>query len=556
MIKRLIYTAGLIGFVFLLAHCSDDTVEPPLVEPLTPEQLARADSISTNWFMTLYDTMLSLSDYSADDMRDIRFDSMRSGFEQAVGIESGNEMGNLGLALIELLEVNYSDVMWAFVDSLESWVEGDSVFIPFPPLPDFSTDRHRTLIGNQFQLMVEMPMLTIARVAAAPDNISFGTVQDIIADEIIPKLNNAISHMNRIHPSNSDGIRLCFDYDEFPECLRFDMGELMVFSAGFYALRSAMNSAIAYDVDFLGPDGTYEWVRDYLDAEYGDHYGFYQCYRHNLIELGAIDDLELIWYNSWQEHFAIADSILVSIAYYNVETRTDFLSLRNGGTPLRNAHADMLMAFTRLEQAAAYIRDPNRDETEENVIKLGDLTDFDSELQNDPDVPNFMQGWNSLEDVIAFGKEFLAGPYEFNEEIGNSDTEYTWRMNISRLFLAPVNDWNSKLPYHRWDLPAGAWILPDTTVDWVDDNGGGSYWFEDMDNNCEYTQLDNIGTVYWMTVGRYFNTTDILVLLDGPGGDPINPNTDFPYFEDYTFNGLFPDMNSHADWQNLYNILK
>ena len=58
----------------------------------------------------------------------------------------------------------------------------------------------------------------------------------------------------------------------------------------------------------------------------------------------------------------------MSVAHYNLENRQDFLRLRNGGSPLRNAHADMLTAFTKLEQAAAFIRDPDRDETEENVV--------------------------------------------------------------------------------------------------------------------------------------------------------------------------------------------
>lgn len=436
-------------------------------------------------------------------------------------------------------------------------MEGDTVFFPFPPLPDFSTDRHRTLIGNQFQLMVEMPMLTIARVAAAPDNISFGTVQDIIADDIIPKLNNAISRMNKINPPNSDGVRLCFDHDAFGECLRFDMGEMLVFAAGFYALRSAMNSAIAYDVDFLGPDGTYSWVADYLEAKYNDSPWYGWCYRANLIEMGAIDDLELTSYHHGSRYDAEADSILAKVAHYNFENRTDFLRLRNGGTPLRNAHTDMITAFTRLEQAAAFIRDPDRDENEENVIKLGDLTDFDNDIQNEPDLPNFMSGWTRLEDVIAFGKVFLSGPYEFTEEIDNSGTEYTWRMNISRMFLAPVNDWNSLLPYHRWDLPAGAWVVPDTTSRWEEDRSGGSIWFEDLDNGCDFTQLDNIGHVTWISTGWTFNSSPILVLLDGPDGDPVvDPGSEFLYFPDYTFNGLFPDMNSHSDWQNLYNILK
>jgi hypothetical protein len=554
--KRLILTLGFAGLVLLLSHCSDDTVEPPVPEPLTPEELARADSISDAWFSTLYDTLQTLSSYSPDDLRNIRFDSIREGLEKALAIENGNELGNLGLALIELLEVNYSEDMWGFVDSLESWVDGDSINIPVPPLPNFNTNRHRTLIGNQFQLMVEMPMLTVARVTAAPDNISFSTVQDIIAEDIIPRLTNAIDHMNAVEQHADMELRLCYDHDSFTECLRFDLGELKVFSAGLFALRSAMYSAIAYDVDFLGPDGTYGWFADYTDAMYGDHWAWYMCYRYNVIELGAIDDLELTWYDTDTKYRATADSILVSVAHYNVETRTDFLGLRNGGTPLRNAHADMLTAFTRLEQAAAFIRDPGRGETEENVIKLGDLTDFDTNLQSDPDLPNFMSGWTRLEDVIAFGEEFLGGPYTFTELIGPGNTQYSWRIDISRLFLSPVSDWNTLLPYHTWNLPAGDWIVPVTLDSGNYDNGGNFIEFGDYDQDCVHIRLENIGRVYYESIGWSFNTADIFSLLDGPGGNPIDPSVEFPYFPDYSFNGLFPDMTGHADWQEVYDILR
>jgi hypothetical protein len=334
------------------------------------------------------------------------------------------------------------------------------------------------------------------------------------------------------------------------------MGEFLVFAAGFYALRSAMYSATAYDVDFLGPDGTYGWVKDYDDTRNIYSWWGYDCWRYEIVEMGAIDDLRLLMYQPYSKADALRDSILLSIARYNLETRREFLRLRNSGAPLRNAHTDMITAFTRLEQAAAFIRDPGRDETEENVIKLGDLTDFDSGLQGDPNLPNFMSDWTRLEDVIAFGKTLLSGPYEFTEEIGSSRIEYTWRMNISRMFLAPVNDWNSLLPYHEWDLPAGAWVLPDTVQAWDYDNAGGSVWFYDFDNNCTYTQLDNIGMIHHTIVAWSFNSDNILVLLDGPGGSPIDPGVEFPHFPDYTFNELFPDMNTHADWQNLYNILK
>jgi hypothetical protein len=545
----------LVGLSFILIQCGDDTVEPPPPEPLTQAEMQEADSIAGTWFEALYDTLMSLGDVSTDDLKNLKFTAMRSGFEEALDIEGGNELGHLGLALIELLEVNYSEDLWAFVDSMESWLDNVNVSIPMPPPPDFSANRHRTAIGNQFQLMVEMPMITVARAVSAPDNISFDNFQTIIEHDIIPKLSNAIGHLNAVERHDTTEIRLCSPYEDFTECVRIDMAEIKVFNAGFYALRSAMYSAIAYDMDLFGPDGTYGWVEE-LASDRFPGVPPWGCCEYEVVELGAVDDLNMVCYEFSSLSKALQDSLLISILHHNIENRRDYLRLRNGGASLKNAHSDILAAFAKLEQAAAFIRDDDREETEENVIKLADLTDFDNDLENDPGKPNFMDGWTQLEDVIDFGQDLLSGPVSFTEEIAPG-TDYTWRIDFSRMFLDPVNDWNDMLPYYRWNLPSGAWIesIDGYTNDW--DNGGWEWGFYAWDGEeCAWVDLESIGNVHEGEMRWRFDSSDFLVLLDGPNGDPIDPSTEFLYFRDYTFNGLFPEMRNHADWQALYDILR
>jgi len=46
-----------------------------------------------------------------------------------------------------------------------------------------------------------------------------------------------------------------------------------------------------------------------------------------------------------------------------------------------------------------------------------------------------------------------------------------------------------------------------------------------------------------VVVFNYYDTgIDPVVFLDGPGGNEIDPDEVMPYFPDYTFNGIFPDM--------------
>jgi hypothetical protein len=222
---------------------------------------------------------------------------------------------------------------------------------------------------------------------------------------------------------------------------------------------------------------------------------------------------------------------------------------------LGGAHADLLGVLDRLESAATFIRNRPH-ETEENVIKLADLTDLDSDL-GDPEGPNFAQGWTRIEDVIDFVRDLLSGPMAFNEDLGPNEIPYSFTVDVSALFDSPVGDWNDLLPYHRWNLPAGAWLNVDSVSTWSFDNGGYQWWelVRYGPGSCRYVDWPQVNQVSFRTTSWSFDSGSVLDLLDGPGGSPIDLDVvRFPYFPDYTFNGLFPNM-ARADWLDLIDIL-
>jgi hypothetical protein len=221
-----------------------------------------------------------------------------------------------------------------------------------------------------------------------------------------------------------------------------------------------------------------------------------------------------------------------------------------------NAKQDILGAIDKLQESAYFIRNTRTDTSPDHVIKLTDLTGLDSEIDG-PNKPNFAQHFDSVEDVLQFVTDLYSGEMSFTEEIGPRHTLYTWKMNLSALYDPPVQDWKDLLPLHEWHLPTGNWISKDEQQydQWFQ---AGANWWEWVreDGVCREMPFTNVGWVYYYH--RNYNSVgfdEILWLVDGTGRR-IDPKTEFPYFENYTFNGLFPEMTTREKWEELVSILE
>jgi hypothetical protein len=536
----------------LFIQCSDNPVdEKACCGNFDPDE---TDSLATVIFEDLGDVLADLGDMDADDFRNQRFDEQRSGFGKVIIDDPNNAIAHLGLAIIELLELNYDQDIWEMIDSLDSWFDnGDGGGGPGPPPPG-PVDRHHTLVGRQFTLLVDIPMtMSYQMVADFPPNVTADNIQTIIEDKVIPALDRAIGHITTVENDTDTAIRIGVDFGDGVEYVIIDLGEIYLFDASLRALRAAFGVATAYDVDMFGPDGTYDWLSEVRDLE--DEGGMF-CATYEVVPAGGMNDINL-YYDYDNEHAgAMIDSILNVVLHHNLENRSSFLSLRNGGTPMTKAGADILGTVQKLEASAYFIRNIRNDVSSEHVIKLTDLTDLDSEL-DDPDKPNFAKDFKTVEDVLGFVHDVFSGEVPFTEELGPRSTEYTWKMNLSVLFApSPVQDWNSLLPYHSWDIPQGNWITKTTQLWWAEDWGGSddNIWVY-HDGECQEVLFTNIGWV--RDYGVFYESIDLgnMLILEDEFGREIDPDNEFPHFPDYTLNGLFPEM-TRAEWENLIDILE
>jgi hypothetical protein len=301
-------------------------------------------------------------------------------------------------------------------------------------------------------------------------------------------------------------------------------------------------------MDFVGADGTYDWIDEI------SHIQSIDCATYGIATATGGDTLSVYWTYNYEQ--AISESILVAVAYHNLENREDFLALRDGGNVLKLAQQDLLGMIGKLEASVDFIKNVRTGETEQNVLKLADLTGLESNL-GDPEGPNFARDFETIDDALTWIHGFMSGPVEFTENLGPYGTPFTWTMDMSAMFDDPVEDWNDLLPYHRWNLPTGPWVAEELSDAWEYENYGNYPldYYVYIEGACQSHTFYDIGYVkeYWYFY--YSNITNPIELLDGPNGDVIDLEVEkVPYFPDYTLNGLFPGM-SRSRWLELVDIL-
>ncbi|MBN1163279.1 MAG: hypothetical protein JXB45_01750, partial [Candidatus Krumholzibacteriota bacterium] len=533
----------LILFSLTLIQCESDEV----TEPKNNGGGSDLDSIAAYWFQEMGDMMEDLGDMDMEEIKNLDLSPIEDGFNYVLSRNFYHATARLGMAIMEIMEIDKNSEVWEVIESLDAWGNSEE---PAPP------GGSRRLLGNQFSMLVRVPRaLSLNQIVNFPDNISIERIQDIIATVIIPALDRSINDLSMVEYNTATRITLNFSSQGIDDTYYIDLGEVYFFDAAVHALRAAFKLAISWDVDLFGPDGTYNWIDDMGDLDHGDYCPFYV----RTDVGGGLYDLELI--RRYDYFRSQSDSILIAVLHHNLNGRPAFLTLRDHGITMSTARADLITMITKLESSVNFINNTRPEHTEYNVIKLADLTDLNDDIPGD-DPPNFASGFNTINDVLSWAKnDLLGGTVTFQEELGSSHTLFTWKMNISVLLDGTIDDWKDMLPYHQWNLPGlNRWIVVEH--DPLEDNCGypyGHYWDGDLmeDEGCEYTEFFDINQAcyryydYWLPMGDY------LQLLESPGGRVLDLSVDkFPYFpnNDYTFKGLFPQM-TRADWLTLVDIL-
>ena len=543
----------LFSALVLLSACSDDPTnvadggDSNQTTPVDDMLVALADSIRS-W---------DSQNLDVDELRNLDFSDLRNGFEDILNRDPGSGVAHLGLALVDLMEVNAEARLWALVDdlarkSLDSTTES---FNLANPLRD-------GVIGHQFRILAEAPLFVATSTATVPENLTIAHLQEIIHEDILPHLDSAIDHLEVIEADEDFYYLGTVDGENF----EIDLGEIYFFDASLHALRAGLRLMTGYNYDLPGVDGTYNWVEDlYLDywpdenppwwvwSEYPLYdwyfYDYYYLSEYERIESGELDELHVR-----KIHPACNDSLVAAILQDNVAEGSDFLCLRSdvfsGETELVEAGNDLHTMLELLQDGLAAIRAED-DYQGDDIIKLGYLTDLDADVSGCTDCPTFAQSWQSIEDVIAWVQEVLSGPYRLQEEIDGQLVDVT--IDLFAWLTNPPDDLKNLLPYHDW-LPRDQWVERETYAGWTDyvyseySNPEGEYNLWTADGYIPFVGIEFVR--FRFTEEEMAN--DFIYLTDESG--TALEDGDIPYFPDYTFGGLFPGLTTQQAWIDLLGL--
>jgi len=177
--------------------------------------------------------------------------------------------------------------------------------------------------------------------------------------------------------------------------------------------------------------------------------------------------------------------------------------------------------------------------------------------------------FKSPESICDFVTQLLSGPYTFNETVDSTHINIT--VNLCAFLDKPVNDLKTLLPKFRW-LNSNEWVTKTETSRYSWPNTPPLYSFSTYHDNTivvipaskiASTQPNTYGgTTYTLTTPFTYETSidsnrtiTPIKFIDDAGNDLdmqslVDGKTFLPYFADYTFDGVFPNM-TRQKWIDL-----
>jgi hypothetical protein len=408
------------------------------------------------------------------------------------------------------------------------------------PLPGLSTHAllRGGLLGRSFAILREAPLTLAPRELPLPiatadkaDGPLIRGLQAYVHDSMLPATAAILAHLSAAEADPDFSIVMTTDAVD-PDTTEIDLGEVYVLDAVLRGLRAGLLIATAYDLE-PAPDGDYSWLTDNL-GEIG----------YTGAEVVPGDDADTLYLYDDEEVEVLGQAAVFERIEGLLAEDSAFLSLWetpwSGETALDEAYTELEKLLGKLEAAYVYIQAETDDQGDDVISQLL-MTELDAVVMSlGENLPEHMGTWETIPDVIAWIETFMSGPYDFPIDLGD-DEPYLLTVNVSALFLDPVEDWKTKLPFMAW-LELEDWATYEGTETY------GPYWHDPATPMVslvmgEQVEFQNIGQYY--IVESEWDTTLPWLFLDGPDGDPIELGV-FPHFPDYTFGGLLPGMDRES----------
>jgi hypothetical protein len=518
----------------------DDDGTP--VDPVTPEEEAAANQLATDAITDLIADMEEAMPDGPDPgaIQDMDVQPYLDTIDDALALDPNCANAHFLAAFLEFIAMAQDSELQAWLADAANELGDVMGGLPMSPLPPTSLLRGG-LMGRSFEIMHRAPLALVPSAReirlASTDKVAIPlvrTLQTIIRNRTLPATDGIVAHLTAVE-SHADWQVTIIDEGDTTE---LDLGEVYVLDACVRALRSGLQVATAYDVE-PAPDGDYAWLSAILPIP---GYTSYEIRPGTAAgdTLVLVDDEELdverreVFFNGFEDLLTPGSSFLKL-----------WTNPWSGATAMQTSYAEMNLLLSRLETAYDFIQNEDDDQSDDIISQMLIAELDDAIAEAGADIPDWIGTWETIPDVITWVEDIMSGPYTIPVDLGGEET-YNLEVDISALFLTPVPDWKTKLPYHEF-LSRAEWAT--FTEDYVDGPSGSydpeaTYNFTVAGEDLDFT---DIGFVLY--TGSRWDMTAPLIFLDGPSGNEIEAG-EFPYFPDYTFGGLFPDMN-RSGWLTL-----
>jgi len=500
---------------------------------------------------------------------------------------------NVGFIISSICAVNTSANIKKAIDSIQSYIEAvDNYYdaeelVLYKKRPVQVTAKRKLPVNNQqiplkkatskkplvsnifnrkgiegvgFVILAESPKI-IAAQAEKPSFPSFFTIsfiQKTVEEDIIPRLNDVLSSCKRLDQTEMSLILTAFD-----ETFELDKGDILLFEAGIRLARAGFGIFTTYNMDIQTADGSsiINLLNDYYNDDQAESKYIFRLSNDSLFCFSVYND------EKYTSKFA-------DIVQYNLK-RSDFLKIRSANHQW--VYSDLKMVPELIKASLKSMKEET-DQQNDDLIPAGeifnldaDMTDISLEMTENGISPSLASRFSSPEALMDFVTEVLTKEYTFNETIDGYNISMT--VDLSKWFTNPVSDLKTLFPKYRLSQPQDR-VTSHTYKYYYYEHGKGDAFYAYPDDIIDipssmiaskepyqefyYVKLNtNYSVEVWVDSIIYCTP---FYLIDDSGKDlPFNKMGDaiydlqilrecFPYFNDYTFNGLFPKMTTRTSW--------
>lgn len=596
--------AALIATAVMITGCGNLSSDKESTQTTYSHQAV--DSLFTELIYRSEEVVENELDYQATANLD--FQSLANEFYKYSG--QGDMKANIGFIVSEMMALNKSESLLKVADSLDAYFGGFGTSEPTVsdvtgPMNRAAAENERgdrlrgiasklyanrrkdNLISSSYRengingmaisMMARTPEVVLARSEnpSWPQFITVSYIQDIIDNEIVPRLGRVIAACERIEKESYNESVIINAMDESTEV---DVADIFLLEASIRALRSSLLIFTSYEWDLYAPGtSNYTWIDKLVDLEDQSSVKNYQRF--------TLRGDTLITTTYRPADRAIAD-YSYDLVKYNME-RPGFCSLKQNN--LGTAHNDLIAVAQKVKRAVAALKAEN-DSQEDDLLPVSELNNFEGDMISMKDrllreefTEEFAANFANPTTFANFVERVLSGPYTFDQSFSvtnGNKARINFSVDLSKFFTNPIQDFRDYLPLYEFRNKADI-IEEDEYVREPYSSSYGSssiyiynnYYGEPIidipesmilsDNNNDWYREITLTREYF--VEKYITVDEMFVPvyhLDHSGNrltleevkTLIEEQHEIPYYEDYTVNGIFPGM-SREKWNELLKNL-